>query len=690
MSLLRRPHVVLAVLAAVILVAAAAPDASAWLPNARRYHVGRPITLDTDLLSRSGLSAWAIDEYLQARTPLPRLGGAFIDAERRYGVNARFLLAAAMHESGWGTSSISLGKHNLFGYNAYDRDPGRYATAFDSYAHGIDAVARFMKEAYLTPGGRWYGGEPTLRSMQRYWSSSGRWGVSVSRIANHLHLGSLRKRGIRVVQPEVRGLVHGGDRVTIQLGWRGGRLPAAVSFDATWTPISIDRAAVPGDAADAADAAGGAPEAADAPLPKAVTVRAREIRARTGAATLEVASPGTPGRYLLQVRLLDAGRRTLPSGDRPSVPAVGVHVWGDQAVAYDLDSTADGLGVILRVTNTGTEPIPALPSWASSAPRDPEAVAKRSRVTLTATSSDLARPAPVVLLASPLAEDLQPGATLVFNVRGIQASTGRHTNWLSVDLRVGDDPSWLARYSPMGTRRSGSRLGTLQAEMPAGIVPTVGEGGQPGASVPLAALGLTPAPSLAPTPDPILVPAAVPTLEPAAVPLPTPTATPVPSAVQPIPTFALPPAPAPTAQPTATPTPQPEPAAARKVRHVTRVRSEDSRSVRYRGSWGSASGSRYMGGGVAWSTTPGATATFTFSGRSVRWIGPVGPTRGRALVRIDGKAVATVSMWSSSFDASRVLFAKRFKTSGPHTLSITVQSSPGHPYVAIDGFVVRT
>jgi hypothetical protein len=97
-----------------------------------------------------------------------------------------------------------------------------------------------------------------------------------------------------------------------------------------------------------------------------------------------------------------------------------------------------------------------------------------------------------------------------------------------------------------------------------------------------------------------------------------------------------------------------------------------------------------MGNGVAWSTTPGATATFTFSGRSVQWIGPVGPTRGRALVRIDGKAVATVSMWSSSFDARRVLFAKRFKTSGRHTLSITVLSSPGHPYVAIDGFVVRT
>ena len=94
-------------------------------------------------------------------------------AEEKHGVNARFLLAAAMHESGWGTSSISRIKKNLFGYNAYDRDPGRYASAFRGYASGIDAVAKFMKRAYLTPGGRWWSGRPTLRAMQRYWSSSG-------------------------------------------------------------------------------------------------------------------------------------------------------------------------------------------------------------------------------------------------------------------------------------------------------------------------------------------------------------------------------------------------------------------------------------------------------------------------------------------------------------------------------------
>ena len=100
------------------------------MPRARAYHAGRAIRLDTNLLSVSGASAWAIDEYLKATTSLPPLGTAFIAAEKRYGVNARFLLAAAMHESAWGTGYISRKKHNLFGYNAFDRDPLRFATAF--------------------------------------------------------------------------------------------------------------------------------------------------------------------------------------------------------------------------------------------------------------------------------------------------------------------------------------------------------------------------------------------------------------------------------------------------------------------------------------------------------------------------------------------------------------------------------
>ena len=117
-------------LATVILVGLMAVPASA---EARTTpHQGGQITLDTRLLSKSGLSAWAIDEYLTSATSLPALGSAFLDAERTYGVNARFLLAAALHESGWGTSYIARTKHNLFGYNAYDHCPSTCAGSFET------------------------------------------------------------------------------------------------------------------------------------------------------------------------------------------------------------------------------------------------------------------------------------------------------------------------------------------------------------------------------------------------------------------------------------------------------------------------------------------------------------------------------------------------------------------------------
>src|ERR1700693_3509226 len=140
-----RPRLTLALLAAALLVSSVVTTVDARVSRATRYHAGGPITLDTNLLSVSGVSAWAIDEYLKATTSLPPLGAAFIAAEQEYAVTARSLLAPALHESGWGTSYISRAKHNLFGYNAYDRDPFRYATNFATYAANIDATAKFIK-----------------------------------------------------------------------------------------------------------------------------------------------------------------------------------------------------------------------------------------------------------------------------------------------------------------------------------------------------------------------------------------------------------------------------------------------------------------------------------------------------------------------------------------------------------------
>ena len=84
----------------------------------------------------------------------------------------------------------------------------------------------------------------------------------------------------------------------------------------------------------------------------------------------------------------------------------------------------------------------------------------------------------------------------------------------------------------------------------------------------------------------------------------------------------------------------------------------------------------------------GASARFTFTGTRVVWYGPVGPTRGKATISIDGVRVATVDLYRRSFDPHEALFSKAWKTAGKHSLVIAVAGTRGRPYVAIDGFTV--
>ena len=534
MTALHRPRIVLAILAAAFLMGTLATPADARVPRAKRYHVGGRITLDTNLRSTSGVTAWAIDEFLAANTRLPKLGAAFIAAERKYKVNARFLLAAALHESGWGTNYISRVKHNLFGLNAYDRDPLRYATAHATYGANINATAKFIRASYLTPGGRWWGGQPTLRSMQQFWSSSRRWGEGVSRIANSIHLGSLASRKITFAAPVATGPLHGGERTSVNLAWSGGAIPRGVTFVATWRPIELDSEViaatmsppvvpVPGDAdamlnpvarAATDSLSSVTPPGATVPrrsTPKAVA--ARKVRSKARSITLAVAAPPEPGRYVLDVELRDAGRSELPTREQVHIPGTEVRVFGDLAVSYDVEPGPDGTG-------------------------DRDAQADR-------------------------AAD-----------RNIDAQADRHNR------------------------------------------------------------------------------PATPTPEPAA-------------------------------------TPTPEDRAARPGGDEERAR-ERSGAITCRGGWHDAPHGGYMGGDVRWSTTPGATATFTFTGSSVRWVGPKGPTRGLALVLIDGRAVARVNLFRSTFVARTVLFRRSFDSPGRHTLTIKVLRAPGHQHVAIDGFTVRS
>ncbi len=639
----------------------AVPGVDARLPRAKAYHVHGPITLDTNLLSTSGVSAWAIDEYLQAKTSLPRLGAAFLAAERKHGVNARFLLAAAMHELAWGRGAIARLKHNLFGYNAYDRDPFHYATAYATYAANINATAKFIRDFYLTPGGRWWGGQPTLRSMQQFWSSSGQWGINVSRIATSIHLDAVAGRSIKVSSPAVSSPLHGGDRATVELAWTGGAIPSGVRFVATWQPVELpadgpgtpvspsasgDAAALdttsvidPTAAADVASSSSTAWPATDAPDPAArETVDARRAQTRSRSITLSVPVPDRPGGYALQVEMRDTDRRTLPRAQRVRIPTVDIRVWDDRAVSVELERGIDGTGGVLTITNTGREAIPSEPDLQPNAAAAPDAEALRSVITVTAIAGGPTRGTPITLLTEPLAADLLPGGSVSVDLPAIDQATGRAANWLSVGLSVLGNPTWLAASAPIG-----AWYPAPAAVNPSGDAPSAPD------------LVVDGERSQDQTPSP-------------ASPTPAPTATPAPSAA-------------------ATPSNASSGTAAPKP--VKRHYSEGSRRIVYRGSWGNASSSGYIGGNVRYSKTAGSTATFTFTGSSVRWIGPLGPTRGRALVLIDGRAVARVDLWRSSFVARAVLFTRSFKASGKHSLTIKVLSTPGRPYVAIDQLDIK-
>ncbi|AZU63990.1 hypothetical protein CHR53_23550 [Neobacillus mesonae] len=164
-----------------------------------------------DLRTKSTVSAQQINAYIAANykytsnykklgiaSILLNKGQAFIDAGNKYRVNALYLAAHAIHESGFGTSNISIGKMNLFGYGAYDATPFVGAYRFSTVEQCINYVAQKMKADYLNPNGKHFEGamlgyrtndakgtRVASKSIgMNYWyASDGNWG---SKIANHM------------------------------------------------------------------------------------------------------------------------------------------------------------------------------------------------------------------------------------------------------------------------------------------------------------------------------------------------------------------------------------------------------------------------------------------------------------------------------------------------------------------------
>ncbi|WP_188390136.1 N-acetylglucosaminidase, partial [Priestia taiwanensis] len=141
-----------------------------------------------DLRKPSNVTAAEIDRYIQSmhpNSPMIGLGKYFISAQQEFGVNALYLAAHAILETGYGKSEISYRKNNLFGLAAYDSTPFTSAKYLTSYHESIRYNADFVRKSYLNPGGTWYKGSD-LVSMNFYYASDKGWASKIASIMQRI------------------------------------------------------------------------------------------------------------------------------------------------------------------------------------------------------------------------------------------------------------------------------------------------------------------------------------------------------------------------------------------------------------------------------------------------------------------------------------------------------------------------
>lgn len=115
---------------------------------------------------------------------------------------------------------------------------------------------------------------------------------------------------------------------------------------------------------------------------------------------------------------------------------------------------------------------------------------------------------------------------------------------------------------------------------------------------------------------------------------------------------------------------------------------ESHSSIKWSSGWARQSSAAWMGGAARTTTLPAATSTFTFTGRSVGWVGQKGPDRGLVRVWVDGKLAATVDLRASSTGARYVTWATSWTASGTHTVRIQNLGTAGTPGTIVDAFLV--
>lgn len=154
-----------------------------------------PFTVESNLrdMVNVNVTGAQLDDYIRSQrptSPLIGMGNDWLKIGRKYGINAIYIMAHAIHESDFGFSQIAQDKNNLFGYGAKDSCAYACAWTYTSKTASVDQVMHNVNRDYLTHGGAFYNG-PTLQGMNVKYASDKKWSEKIALYMNQAatHIG---------------------------------------------------------------------------------------------------------------------------------------------------------------------------------------------------------------------------------------------------------------------------------------------------------------------------------------------------------------------------------------------------------------------------------------------------------------------------------------------------------------------
>jgi hypothetical protein len=118
------------------------------------------------------------------------------------------------------------------------------------------------------------------------------------------------------------------------------------------------------------------------------------------------------------------------------------------------------------------------------------------------------------------------------------------------------------------------------------------------------------------------------------------------------------------------------------------VVQESSAAVQRSAGWLGYASSYALGGKATSATRAGTWMRHSFTGRGIALVGPKGPGRGRAEIRLDGVLVSTVETRAATAGSRWLLYAAAVDPAVPHTIEVRLLGTAGRPRVDVDAFLV--